>query len=286
MYPALALALLISACGNSGSMIAGEGTPTATSTPDPTQTPTPEPPAPEPSPELDALEAARQRWAEAAINEYAYTVTQSCECDDETSGPRRVRVVDGSVVATTYFGTPSRTPGYNAEELFAMIEDAVADGVEIDVRYDDVTGFPIVVLLDIEALAVDGGLSIMTQAFVSSDSLRAELAEARSLWEAAAIADYDLTFREVCFCPEIIVQVSIRNGEVAEVEITTVDPFITARTVPDLFATIEQAIDSGAFSVTATYDEETGYPLDFFVDVEEMMADEEFGVTVTSLDPV
>ena len=52
-----------------------------------------------------------------------------------------------------------------------------------------------------------------------------------------------------------------------------------------MFGEIEKALDDGAFSVDATYDPELGYPTEYFIDVEELMADEEFGVVVLQLSP-
>jgi len=53
--------------------------------------------------------------------------------------------------------------------------------------------------------------------------------------------------------------------------------------VMDLFGKIKDAIDRGAASIQVTYDTEWGYPQEIAIDYDEMMADEEFYVTVSNL---
>ena len=50
-------------------------------------------------------------------------------------------------------------------------------------------------------------------------------------------------------------------------------------TVDDMFDEIKRQIDTGAFSIEVDYDPETGHPTGYFFDIEEMMADEEFGIS-------
>ena len=107
----LGLALLVAACGGGSTVTAGggesvtptsgqPGDPSATATPTPTPTPTPSP-TPTPAGDEEALAQlaqARERWAEAGIEDYAYSISESCECPDEISGPRRVTVKAGEVI--------------------------------------------------------------------------------------------------------------------------------------------------------------------------------------------
>ena len=284
---ALAIGLLAGACGGTGSTtVAGpETTPNPTTQPEATPTPAPTPT----SVEVDEiglveLEAARTRWAADGSANYAYTVTESCECDDEARGPRRVTVAAGEATAT-YFGQPSTIAGQTAEQLFDMIEASIRRGVQNSVLYDETTGLPTEILLDVEALAVDGGLSMQLASFVSYDQLRADLADARGRWDAAGIRRYVVTYQEVCFCPQTVVSVTVEDGVIQDSEATGdwADQ-VQALRVEDMFDTIERAIDDGVFSISVSYDPETGHPVDYFIDVEEMMADEEFGVSVTDLE--
>ncbi len=85
----------------------------------------------------------------------------------------------------------------------------------------------------------------------------------------------------------IQLEVNVAGGEIvssavrSEIDDSGIDPW----TVDDLFDEIESAIDDGAFSVAAQFDAETGHPTGYFIDVEEMMADEEFGIGNVTLVP-
>lgn len=236
---------------------------------------------------LTALADARARWSANGFSAYAYTWTRFCECSEEASGPVRVTVDGGRVVRATWFGTSTSGDRWTAEQLFDMIEASIERGEQVSVTYDAVHGFPSEVRLDLESIPVDGGLDLLIDGFVAFDLLRAELDAARARWEAAAITDYQLTYREVCFCPENTTVASIRGGVVVDRTVAG-DVFGPDRiyTVDALFDAIGKAIDDGVFGLTAAYDQELGYPTEFFVDVEQMIADEEFGVSVVDLSPV
>jgi hypothetical protein len=278
---------LVGACGGGSTTIA-TGTDADPTAPPTTTTPPPTPvtPAPEPAPagpDTDALVAARTLWDSAGVTEYAYTVTMVCECGDEAFGPRRVTVRDGEVVSTTYFGLPTDVTAHTADELFALIAASIAAGAENEVSYDAATGFPTLVRLDVPGLATDGGLDLQTADFVNVGVVRAELETARAAWQSAAVASYAITYREICFCPEIVTEVEVVDGQVGDVVVTGDGFDSPPLTVDDMFDAITNALDAGAFRVTATYNPELGYPTEFFIDVEQMMADEEFGVAVDSL---
>jgi uncharacterized protein DUF6174 len=109
------------------------------------------------------------------------------------------------------------------------------------------------------------------------------LDEARARWDATGIQDYDMTYREVCFCPETVVTVVVRDGEVTEASSES-DPGMGQEpeglTVEDLFDEVQGAIDDDAVEIRASYDTATGRPTSYWVDWDEMMADEEHGIDV------
>ena len=117
----------------------------------------------------------------------------------------------------------------------------------------------------------------------------AALGDARARWEAAGIEDYEMTYQRTCFCPMEETTVVVRGGEVAEAvlrrdgeEVPVSEVDAEPMTVDDLFADIAAAYAEGVASVEATYDPEIGRPTDYFIDVSEMMADEEHGISVRS----
>ena len=282
-------ALSAAACGGDGgeTTVAGpDGTTQSIETPTPGPTPTPTP-TPEPSGNVDEqgladLAAARARWEAAGISEYSYSIVESCECDPETVGPRRVVVSDGVVTATTWFGSDSKYEGVTVEVLFDQIEAGLQRGdVTNRVSYDEATGAPVDVILDEEAVAADGGRAFNVQGFISYDELRADLADARARWASSGVDDYVVTYDQVCFCPQVQVEVTVVDGVVTDSEVRSEVDFgdLPVLTVDDMFDEIERQIDTGAFSIDVDYDSETGHPTGYFFDIEEMMADEEFGIS-------
>lgn len=116
------------------------------------------------------------------------------------------------------------------------------------------------------------------------DHLRS-LVRARARWNANGAADYEYVLRQNCYCvlggqP---VRVTVRRGQVTQAILLS-----TGQPVPDdlragfpavdqLFDLLEDAINQRAHNIRVTYDDELGFPADFFIDYSEQIADEERG---------
>lgn len=118
---------------------------------------------------------------------------------------------------------------------------------------------------------------------------RADLEAAQARWEAAGIRRYRMTQRPVCFCPAMVHDATVEDGRI--VALTTTDEaggtpefVVEPLTVEALFVRLEAAVDEGVAEVRVTYDLETGAPLEVWVDVDRMMADEEWGVSITAFE--
>jgi Family of unknown function (DUF6174) len=107
---------------------------------------------------------------------------------------------------------------------------------------------------------------------------------------------YAYGYQKSCRCMEDIRGpnwVIVRSGEVESVTRRDVnrtaisDEYynMTAKTIPDLFDIIQDAIDTKADAITVTYDETYGYPRDVYIDYDFGMADEEYSVTVDYFAP-
>jgi hypothetical protein len=269
-----ALVLVAGGCGTSD--------PTIVVGADPTTEPTVDEPALIDTAALDALEAARALWETTAVDTYEYTYSRACECSETEFGPNTVVVVDGVVVGVFGpTGDPVEASDSTIDELFDIAEQSIRRGEPSANEYHPELGYPVVVSLDVEAQAYDGGFALGITNFSQNASAEADLMASRALWEAAAPASYTMTYRLVCFCPELRATVTVENGRVVffEPEGETV---IDELTVEDLFADLQAAFDQNAARVTATFDAELGYPVDYFIDEDEMIADEEHGYLVES----
>ena len=86
---------------------------------------------------------------------------RQCECPREWTGPIEVTVENQFVTSATFEGKPApEGSALTIDELFDLIEEAEARGVENEVSYHPDHGYPLTVRLDLDALAVDGGLSL------------------------------------------------------------------------------------------------------------------------------
>ena len=120
----------------------------------------------------------------------------------------------------------------------------------------------------------------------------AGLDQARARWAEAGVRSYDFVYERICFCtPDARgpFAVSVRDGAVAAVRNTAVpDSAVGAHSrlrVEDLFDVLGAAYDARAHYVRVVYDRRYGYPLQFFVDGDAGIADEETGYRVLRLDP-
>lgn len=123
------------------------------------------------------------------------------------------------------------------------------------------------------------------------DRERERLEQARAQWRSQGIVDYAFTFQRSCFCaPDARepVVVSVRRGAIVSVERVAdgqpVDPEFYY-TIEGLFTLLEDSIDQGAASLSATYDSALGYPASAFIDRSQMIADEELGFQSSNLQP-
>lgn len=111
--------------------------------------------------------------------------------------------------------------------------------------------------------------------------------ENRELWERQAMDTYQYSVERICFC-----------GLAGPVRVTVVDGVATGRvfvmsgdpvpqeqadwypTVDGLFVILFDAAQRNAHDIEATYDPDTGVPLDIFIDYQQNVADEELGFRV------
>ena len=122
-------------------------------------------------------------------------------------------------------------------------------------------------------------------------SLQADLLRHQGRWERRRVANYVYTGAWNCFCPIDYIadaEVTVRAGAV--VSVASADPAVLSIPDPErfvpvkaLFILLQIAIDEGAARIDVTYNEEFGYPEQFFVDYHENMADEERGFVIRSL---
>lgn len=143
------------------------------------------------------------------------------------------------------------------------------------------------------------GLMIPACAFFSNDgprrtttgNNRENLLANIEVWESQHFDDYALTYQISCFCPPLArgpFEVVVRDGAVVSVQYEgePIEPEgLQIYTVDDLFGLLDDAFEREAENINVTYDAELGYPVEFFIDYSQGIADEELGATVLALVP-
>ena len=119
-------------------------------------------------------------------------------------------------------------------------------------------------------------------------AIQAELDAARELWAAQGPDAYTIVTKSLCFCLEEQWSDTVIDGVVTEHVALTDDVFADpgARPMILLFDAVQSAIDDDYVTLDLSFDPETGALRQFFVDIDEMIADEEYGVEVISVEPL
>jgi hypothetical protein len=138
-------------------------------------------------------------------------------------------------------------------------------------------------------LATLTGCSTATGVGGSNEEL--ELARNRQRWASAGLRDYEFDFQRLCFCtPEVTEPVHIivrndvvtsvvrrRDGQPASMQYTTWPR------VDELFEDVQRRLSPRAERLDVQYDPTYGYPRSIVVDVQLMMADDEYALTAGNL---
>ncbi len=107
------------------------------------------------SPELDA---ARQRWEDAGLDAYQFTLQRICFCPmPDYTGPFEVTVRHGTLDTVLLEGAVvADERGMTVDDLFALIEDAYEREAEsVDVTFDPDLGYPTSISIDYSSLMAD-----------------------------------------------------------------------------------------------------------------------------------
>ena len=124
------------------------------------------------SAERSALKEARTRWDLTALVNYSYELTIHAMATADFTGPFQVEVLEGAVTSVSRDGTEVAAgvvTAYTIDDLFDLIDLYLADEIESAVLYNEVSGYPVFVQLDLDAIAVDGGLVLSIDRLVPID---------------------------------------------------------------------------------------------------------------------
>lgn len=128
------------------------------------------------TPAQDPGQPAVARWEAQGLDSYRYTVQVGCFCVEEMRRPVVIEVRDGAVASMTYADDGSAAdpalfePYASVEALFGIIDDAAAqEPARLDVTYDQTTGVPLSVTIDISEEMADEELYLEVTGFEAID---------------------------------------------------------------------------------------------------------------------
>jgi hypothetical protein len=115
------------------------------------------------------LHAARGRWSDSGISDYAYGYMRSCECLPTDVAAPSIEVRDGAIVRVWDGRTGESVPAdrygwyFTVDDLFAEIARAIADGVyQLQADYHPTLGYPTMLVIDYDARMADEELILRT----------------------------------------------------------------------------------------------------------------------------
>ncbi len=129
--------------------------------------------------DLASLQSAKTKWDSHSKQYYTIQSQRSCECQDEVSAQMEISILDNSVlsafdmVSGEVISKEIQQGLSTVDSLFASIENAITNSVSIEVTYNEEYGYPETAKIDLEQLAVDGGLHITLSNLEMKNSLLA-----------------------------------------------------------------------------------------------------------------
>lgn len=143
----------------------------------------------------------------------------------------------------------------------------------------------------VSLLALAGTLAACADLGPGDEDLRAEIAANRRTWEAKRPPAYVCEVERLCFCGEDgrgPVRVRVVSGGVQARAYTASGAAVPSQLeayfpgVEGLFDILEDAVERDAHQIQVTWDPESGIPMDFWIDYQANLADEEQGYRVVA----
>jgi Family of unknown function (DUF6174) len=114
--------------------------------------------------------------------------------------------------------------------------------------------------------------------------VREDLSVARARWEAKGPVSYRYDYRDVCFCAVRHLRITVRNGEVGDVEwLGETPPFVQGPqgfTIDELFDRLATGLAEDPPHADILFHPMVGYPVQAYVNPDEHTVDDEWGFAV------
>lgn len=245
-----------------------------------------------------ALDENIALWEAQDLADYAFEYRVSCYCE-----PRHNHsLIEAGEVIRSYDAINKEFhPNDELEEfatveaLFALIQHAIdREASALEVEFNDELGYPEYVYVDFDFGIADEEVSYRVVDFKSSEYTEVQyyLDIAKRAWDAEYYTDYSFNYSLDCFCSPILqnIDVQVVAGAVSSATDENDQP-VSAQdlesvpTIDELFGFIQQWIDDEAEELVVQFDEQTGFPLSVYANVQVGASDDEFTYTLASFAP-
>jgi hypothetical protein len=107
---------------------------------------------------------------------------------------------------------------------------------------------------------------------------------ARTHWEQVGPLNYQFRYTRHCFCPQLVLDVTVQSGAVTAIHDVVADTAYTAPlpdySMPAVFERIQEMINQPVHQLSATYHSVNGVPLGVAADPIRDAIDDEHGFTI------
>ncbi len=126
----------------------------------------------------------------------------------------------------------------------------------------------------------------------TQDRFHDEIALHRARWEAHRPSSYVYEMQRICFCAEGAqgpVRIRVQGTQIVERTYTSSGAPVASEfqslfpSVDGLFDMLDEAVDRDPYEFTVRWHDEIGVPLEFYVDYDARVFDDELGVKVLAL---
>jgi hypothetical protein len=123
---------------------------------------------------------------------------------------------------------------------------------------------------------------------VTLDSVEMEFSTAIKKWNNSNINSYSYILTVSCYCLDTEPNsIEVIDNKITKVNSNLVTPeqlnndYWNVKTVDELFNIIDEKLKDDPFIFTLKFDQTYGFPIDIYFDMDEMIADEEIGYTIS-----
>lgn len=118
-------------------------------------------------------------------------------------------------------------------------------------------------------------------------NLSHQLKRQQNKWYAKRLKSYRFTMQNQCFCTpnyRLPIHITVKQGRVRKAYTSAeVNVIHRAKTINQLFAMINNAINTKAYRIDVNYHPRLGYPRSIYIDRDRRIADEEISIKVRNL---